>query len=93
MQVQVVDIIGNMQRISEINVITQRELAQDNVQAFGMFHAAKILAKKKVPFAIAYWLLLGRAPRSLRKAPMDGSVRLADMSGLQVAQSRAMMIR
>jgi hypothetical protein len=73
MQVQVIDTIQQtvannvtipVKRISTIEVITARELAQDNVQCFGMAHAASILAKRKVPFAIAYWMLMGRAPRS-----------------------------
>jgi hypothetical protein len=54
----------NVKHVHSINVITQRELAQDNVQCFGMAQAASILANKKVPFAIAYWMLMGKAPRS-----------------------------
>lgn len=35
---------------------------QSNVEAFGHYEAAKMLKKKKIPFALAYSLIFGRPP-------------------------------
>lgn len=52
-------------------MISQRELTQDNVKVFGFHDAAKILRKRKVPFTIAYWMIFGKAPRSLPNPPCN----------------------
>lgn len=49
--------------------VTRQELVSDNVQAFGHNEAAKKLRKAGVPFAIAYWLIFGSAPRKLSNPP------------------------
>lgn len=41
----------------------QQWMVQSNVEAFGHFEAAKLLKKKKIPFALAYALIFNRAPR------------------------------
>lgn len=43
--------------------VTKQELVRDNVAAFGYMEAAKKLRKARIPFAIAYWLIFGKAPR------------------------------
>jgi hypothetical protein len=50
-------------------MITKRELTQDNIRAFGIAEAAKILKRQRVPFSIAYWLIFGQAPRKLQNPP------------------------
>jgi hypothetical protein len=52
-------------------MITKRELTQDNIRAFGIAEAAKILKKQRVPFAIAYWLIFGKAPRPMHPMTYD----------------------
>lgn len=41
----------------------QQWMVQSNVEAFGYFEAAKLLKKKKIPFALAYALIFNRPPR------------------------------
>jgi len=38
---------------------------QSNVEVFGHYEAAKMLKKRKIPFALAYALIFNRAPRVL----------------------------
>jgi hypothetical protein len=50
------------QRRSEI---MEQWMIKSNVEAFGHYEAAKILKKKKIPFALAYALIFNRPPKVL----------------------------
>ena len=51
--------------------VTKQELVRDNVEAFGHYEAAKKLKKARIPFAIAYWLIFGKAPRPMHPMTYD----------------------
>jgi len=56
--------------------VTKQELVADNVAAFGHMEAAKKLRKAGVPFAIAYWLIFGKAPRKMHSMTYDPAYKL-----------------
>lgn len=66
-------------------MITKRELTQDNIRAFGIAEAAKILKRQRVPFAIAYWLIFGQAPRKLNNPPPVYVKLFASVTGRALA--------
>lgn len=50
-------------------MITTRELVQDNIAVHGLQWSAARMRKQGVPFAIAYWLAFGRAPKARLNPP------------------------
>ena len=75
-------------------MFTLREKTASNIEVFGVFEAAKILKRQRVPFAIAYWCIFLKAPKT-RKAPPCNAVQLSKgkNNALRVAQFGAWLAR
>lgn len=71
-----------------------REKTQDNISAFGVADTAKILRKQRIPFSLAYWLIFGKAPKSLQSPPCnDKDLRKGRNSAFRVSQYGAWLQR
>ena len=59
-----------------MNIITKRELVQDNVAAFGHAEAARIAKRQGVCHTHFYWMAFGTAPKQLAAPPTETAAKL-----------------